>query len=391
MEDSRRLIAICSSNLIWSLGSFVNVVFLFYIPAKFGTSELQTGIIMSCVSIAIFMGTVIYPRLINRYSPIAIYKYAVFIGALSFLLAAVFYDRFWIVLLLTWIGYIVFSLTRGLNKKIISIAISDQGRRKAYNYAFAVANLGGIFAGICSPYIFNLDVDNMRYIFMVNSISMLIAYWVLARGVEAATNTVQTKPSLSAGNKLRIDRQLLFATSAIYFGFFQISFLIPKTIEHYYSLHIYSLAIVINTLMCVVASPISIKVFIRFGINEAVTLRAGAFLMIMGFVLYNIISLPILILATICFATGELLFITNLDSYLLKIYSGHEYDQALTDVRLLGQLNRALGPIIASLCIMYLSYTAAYGFVIVYMLVGLYVFSQFNKKKYLGNSKKISA
>ncbi len=380
MEDDRKLVAICASNLIWSLGSFVNVVFLFFIPAQFGTNELQTGIIMSLVSIAIFMGTVLYPKVINKYSPIAIYKYSVIIGASCFFLASICYDQFWLVLLFTLIAYMVFSLTRGLNKKIISIAISDKSRRKAYNYSFAVANLGGIFAGVVSPFVFNLSVDNMRYIFLVNCATMIISYFVLASGVGETANIVQAKPSKIAGRNLNVDLRLLFATSAIYFGFFQISFLIPKTIEHYYSFHIYSLAIVINTLMCVIASPITIKVFIRFGVSEYITLKAGAILMIVGLLLYNIVALPVLVLATICFAIGELLFITNLDSYLLKIFKGHEYDQALTAIRLLGQLNRALGPIIASLCIMYLSYSAAYGFVIIYMLAGIYVFSLFNKK-----------
>lgn len=380
MEDKKKLIAICVSNFIWSFGSFVNVVFLFFIPAQFNTTELQTGIIMSLVSLAIFMGTVIYPRVITKYSPIDIYKYAVIIGVVSFALASAFYDQFWLVLLFTLSAYMVFSLTRGLNKKIISISISTRSRRKAYNYTFALANFGGIFAGILSPFIFGLNVDNMQYIYLVNSVSMIISYLVLANGVRSVTNKVQETTSVEQNGKLKLDFGLLFATSAIYFGFFQIGFLIPKTIEHYYSLHIYSLAIVINTLMCVIVSPISIKVFARFGINEYTSIITGACLMIISFFLYNIISLPVLVLATMFFAVGELLFITNLDSYLLRIFKGYEYDQMLTAVRLLGQLNRALGPLIASLAIMYLSYRSAYAFVAVYMALGILVFVRYNKK-----------
>lgn len=380
MEDNKKLVAICVSNFIWSVGSFVNVIFLFFIPAKFNTTELQTGIVMSLVSLAIFMGTVIYPKVITRYSPIVIYKYAVIVGAISFGLASVFYDQFWFVLLFTLMAYTVFSLTRGLNKKIISIAISGKSRRKAYNYTFAVANFGGIFAGILSPFIFNLNVDNMQYIFLVNSVSMVISFLVLSKGIGTVTNQVQTTEAVKLNGKLKLDVRLLFATSAIYFGFFQISFLIPKTIEHYYSLHIYSLAIVINTLMCVIVSPISVKVFARFGISEYTSIITGASLMIISFGLYNIIYLPVLVLATICFAVGELLFITNLDSYLLRIFKGYEYDQMLTAIRLLGQLNRAVGPIVASLCIMYLSYSSAYVIVSVYMAIGIYVFIGYNKK-----------
>lgn len=379
MDDNRKLIAICVSNFIWSVGSFVNVVFLFFVPAKFNTTELQTGVIMSSVSLAILLGTVIYPRVINRFSPLVIYKYSVIIGALCFMLASIFYDQFWLVFIFTLLAYVVFSLTRGLNKKIISISISNQNRRKAYNYTFAVANLGGIFAGILSPFIFNLNVDNMQYIFLVNSVSMIISYLVLSAGVGSVVNTVQVVTKQAAGAKFKYDSRLLVATSALYFGFFQISFLIPKTIEHYYSLHIYSLAIVINTLMCVVVSPITIKVFARFGINEYSSIKTGAFLMILSFILYNFIYLPILVLATILFAVGELLFITNLDSYLLKIFTGYEYDRMLTAIRLLGQFNRALGPLIASLCIMYLSYSSAYLIVIGYMIIGVLVFSRYNK------------
>lgn len=381
MNDNRKLIAICVSNLIWSLGSFVNVVFLFFIPAKFDTTELQTGVIMSIVSLAILLGTVIYPKLISKFSPMFIYKYSVIIGAFCFLIASINYDKFWPVLIFTLIAYVGFSLTRGLNKKIISISISDTNRRKAYNYSFAVANLGGIFAGILSPFLFNLNVDNMQYIFLVNCISMIISYLVLASGASDAANQVQVIPERVEGSKFKYDPRLLVATSALYFGFFQISFLIPKTIEHYYSLHIYSLAIVINTLMCVIVSPITIKLFTRFGINEYSSIRTGAFLMILGFILYNIIYLPVLVLATICFAVGELLFITNLDSYLLKIFKGYNYDRMLTAVRLLGQFNRVVGPLVASFCIMYFSYQLAYLIVIIYMLIGISVFAKYNKSK----------
>lgn len=380
MSEKKKLILLCMANFIWSMGSFVNVVFLFFVPAKFNTTEIQTGIIMSLVSVAIFLGTVLYPIVIKRSAPIKIYRNAVTLGALCFGIASLNFDSFWIAIPFTLLGYIVFSLTRGLNKKIISIAIAPSMRRKAYNYNFALANLGGIFAGILSPFVFNLNVDNMQYIFLVNCISMIISYLVLAAGVRTETNTIEHVEKNKEANKFKIDYRLLIGTSAIYFAFFQITFLIPKTIEGNYSIHIYSLAIVINTLMCVVASPLSVNIFSRFGIDEYTAIRSGAVLMILSFIIYNIIAMPALIIATILFAIGEVLFITNLDSYLLKVYGESKYDRLLTSVRLLSQVNRAIGPLIASVAIVYLSYSYAYGIAIVYVIIGLISLTKFNKE-----------
>lgn len=379
MKKDYRLIAICLANFIWSFGSFVNVVFVFYIPAKFNTNELQTGIVMSLVSVAIFCGTLIYPKLIYRYSPIDIYKYAVALGAVCFLGAAIWYDRFFVVVPLILISYITFSLTRSLNKKIISLAITSNKRRTAYSYAFAVANFGGVFSGILAPFIFNINIDYMRYIFLVNFVFTISSYLILSFGVATATNQVQEKPVQVGDVKFKIDKRLLIATSAIYFGFFQLSYLIPRTIEHYYSLHIYSLVIVINTLMCVFAAPISIKILGQFKVSEYLALKTGALLMILAFALYNIISIPVLILTTVIFAIGEVLFITNLDSYLLKMYSFSEYDHILISVRMLAQVNRAIGPLVTAICIMYFSYQAAFVIVIIYMLVGLVPLHAFNR------------
>ncbi len=380
MEDKRKLIAICLANFIWSFGSFVNVVLVFYIPAKFNTTELQTGIVMSLVSVAIFSGTIIYPKLIYRFSPIKIYKYAVGVGAISYLGASLFFDQFWVVVPLVLIAYVTFSLTRSLNKKIISIVLAGSARRKAFNYTFAVANFGGVFAGVISPFIFSLNTDNMQYIFLVNFIFTIISYLVLAHGVKDEADKVQVKPVKETDSKFKIDYRLLFATSAIYFGFFQISYLIPRSIETNYSLHVYSLAIVINTMVCVFASPFSIKVFSHYQVKEYTTLMFGAVLMIISFVFYNIIGLQFLVIATVCFAVGEVLFITNLDSYLLKIYSLAEYDQVLVAVRILAQINRAIGPIVASLCIMYFNFQTAFAIVIIYMLIGMIPLAQFNKQ-----------
>lgn len=386
MSDNKKLGAICLSNLIWSMGSFVNVVFLFFIPAKFGIGEIGTGVIMSLVSVAIFIGTLLYPRLINKQAPINIYRLAVIIGSICFMMSSLFYDQFWIVVPFTLVTYIMFSLTRGLNKKIISIAISDRNRRKAYNYTFAVANLGGVFAGILSPFIFNINVDNMQYIFLVNAVSMIIAYLLLSYGVRSVTNQVQAAGPSGKPIKVKVDPRLLLATSGIYYAFFQISFLIPKIIENHYSLHMYSLAIVVNTLMCVVASPLSVKIFTRNNIGEVTSIKIGTILMILSFIIYNITALPALIIATILFAVGEVLVITNLDSYLLTVYSNVEYDNVLTKVRMLAQLNRAIGPLVGSICIVYLSYADAFGVAIVYALISLAAFCSFNKRKKLLNN-----
>lgn len=381
MSDNKKLGAICLSNLIWSMGSFVNVVFLFFISAKFGIGEIGTGVIMSLVSVAIFTGTLLYPRLINKQAPINIYRLAVIVGSICFLMSSLFYDQFWIVVPFTLVTYVMFSLTRGLNKKIISIAISDRNRRKAYNYTFAVANLGGVVAGILSPFIFNINVDNMQYIFLVNAVSMVISYLLLSYGVRSVTNRVQVAGPSGKPIKVKVDPRLLLATSGIYYAFFQISFLIPKIIESHYSLHMYSLAIVVNTLMCVVASPLSVKIFTRNNIGEVTSIKIGTVLMILSFIVYNITALSTLIIATILFAVGEVLVITNLDSYLLTIYSNTEYDNVLTKVRMLAQFNRAIGPLVGSICIVYLSYADAFGVAIVYALISLVAFSSFNNKE----------
>ncbi len=380
MSQSKRLFAICLANYIWSVGSFVNVVFLFFIPAKFEVNEIQTGIIMSLVSVAIFFGTIIYPKLIVRYSPIVMYKYAVMIGAICYLIASIFYDKFFIVVTATLCSYVTFSLTRGLNKKIISLAIEGDVRRKAYSYSFALANFGGVFAGVLAPFVFNLNVDYMQYIFLVNCGSSILSYLILQAGVRDVTDEPILLQYKDSASFISIDKRLLLATSIIYFGFFQISYLIPKSIEYNYSLHIYSLAIVINTSLCVFASPVLVKVLSALGINEYRSIRTGSLLMVSGFVMYNFVSIPTLIIATTLFAIGEVLFITNLDTYLLKIYDNSNYDRVLIKVRLLAQINRAIGPLIASICIMYLSYSAAFAIVIVVMLFGLIPLSSFNRK-----------
>ncbi len=381
MTENKRLIAICIANFIWTMGSFVNIVFIFFIPAMFGTTDFQTGVIMSLVSVAIFIGTVIYPKVASKFAPIKLYGYAVAIGALSYIIASYFYDNFIIMLLAVLSAYVTFSLTRGLNKKIVSLAISPGNRRKAYSYSFALTNLGMVFSGVLAPYIFNLDVNNMKYIFLVNCVSSSVSYLILRLGVaEVTSEVIKSEPKTIA--KFKVSKQLLVATSLMYFGFFQISFLIPQAIEHFYSLHIYSLALVINTVVCVVASPLSAKILNYLEVNEYKALITGSCLIITSFVLYNIIYIPVLILATVFFAVGEVLIITNLDSYLLRIYNHSQYDRVLVAVRMLAQINRALGPIIASLLIMYGSYAAAFGFVIIAMLIGLGPLFKFNQRAF---------
>ncbi len=381
MNENKRLVAICMANFIWTLGSFVNIVFIFFIPAMFDTTDFQTGVIMSLISVAIFVGTLIYPKLASKYAPIKLYGCAVAIGAFSYIIASFFYDDFIIMLLAVLSAYITFSLTRGLNKKIVALAISPGNRRKAYSYSFALTNLGMVFSGVFAPYIFNLDVNNMRYIFLVNCVSSSVSYLILRLGVAEVTSEV-IKSEPKSINKFKLNKQLLIATSLMYFGFFQISFLIPQTIEHFYSLHIYSLALVINTVVCVIASSLSAKILNYLQINEYKALIIGTCLIITSFILYNIIYIPALVLATILFAIGEVLIITNLDSYLLRIYNHSQYDRVLVAVRMLAQINRALGPIIASLLIMYASYTAAFGFVIIAMSIGLIPLLKFNKSAF---------
>ncbi|MFV0289054.1 MAG: MFS transporter [Mycoplasmatales bacterium] len=387
----KSMIAILTAVFIWGMSTIINTVYLFYIPQQFEVNELTTGIILSLNFIAIFLGTMLFSKLVKKMVLSKLLKLITFLSIISCIMASVVYDKL-LVIFFTMLIYFFAAITSLITRKLIALIKEEEVKKQTFSYFFTVVSISGVIVSILGPYLYQKNINNLQGIYLAIGFLQFVAYFPLAYSVKVitkeTTTNIKDNEKIAIKGKVKypkfkifslINKQLLTGICGLFFGIFQISYLIPKFLESHYSLQIYTLFLIMHTVICIISGPILLKVFKQQ--NASFKIKLVGYFLSISFGLFIVGKYWTLIIATILFSLAQVLLFSNLDIYLLNIYQVEQYDEVTVIVRLFTQTMEIISAPIASLVIYKFKIYYAFMLIIIIIIIALLYLQVFERQK----------
>ncbi len=373
MKFSRSIIFICLSSFIRVFGAVVSFALIFFIPDMFGVNEAIAGLIVTLCSSGAFIGAFFFPPLTRKLKPINHHLLATLVAAFGFSLAAIFYDRLIFVFVGSFLGYVGLANAGLVNTKLIAILSSEQMRRSSYTLNFIAINTGALFAPLIALSLYSNGVSYMRYIFLVNGM-LALASTVMIRFALRKDDSISMVSNKNNSKNLvkMVNTNWIFIYSLIilYFGFMQLMYLVPKSIESNINITYSAIMMSVNTIICVLFVPILARVTRNCTIKKSIQL--GIISIIVGLIFFSAVnSMLFTFIAVFIFTCGDILVFTNIDAYISFKYEQAEFDSMLVINKLIVQLMRVVSPLIIGSLLMILPYSFVFWICALITLISL--------------------
>lgn len=382
MKLNKQVKMICFATLVWAFGNSVNFAIVFFVPDQFGVNEFWAGVAIAIIALGSIVGALSFPKISKYIDIVSHHNISAVITLLSYTVAAVFYQNISILLLMTFMGMAGIANVTLINKKLIAIVSSGEERRDAYSLNFVMVNFGSIFSPIIASYLYSLGIEMMQYIFIFNGVLTVISSIIIKIFVHdiTAEEVVDSVESTNHSNTKFIKSNIIFLICLflMYFAFWQLLYLIPKSVELNINLMFASVIAALNTILCIVLLPIISKLIRNISTYQAI--MYGCIFLAIGLLLFTFTTSKTLAVAGIIFITiADVLIFTNIDTALSIKYKSHEYDVMLVINKFIIQLVKTINPIIIGGLLILFGYSSTF-VVCSAIALSAAILYQYNKK-----------
>lgn len=364
-------------RLIVGMGYFVIPYLSIYLTDELGISVSKAGLIIAAANIFCIPMLTLGGLLTKRYLPEHIVIGSQLLTAFSYI-SVIIVPNIESKVILSILGFGFSNFTTPAFDACIGMYAKKEERQKAFSLMYLCLNIG---VAIGSLIVGSLYKINPNIIFVGNAVAVLIGIGILSsyffhtkstrKEMQEYSEVVSKCVESKEKKRFSLDKKVIFCIvfiNALIYG--QVSFLLPLYLNENLidnGTVIYGILMTVNAIGVIVISPIATQIFAKHRLIAAI-LFAELFFMV-GYGTYAVSnSVAIIVLSTILWTAGEVLFSVHQIPYLIK---GEEKNRVGIISAFASAFNKA-GSILSSLLGASLIYIMGYNksWILISMLAG---------------------
>ena len=322
------LYALFAARIINRLGDFVRFFLTLYLTRILQLNEKATGLVVTLASAAVMIGTVAGGKLSDAFGHKRTMLLAQFLSACALIVCGFFPDRTFLPYLLI-ISQFFFGAIRPASQALLMDLTPPDMRQKAFSLLYLGINIGVAVGPMIAGFLFE---HHRRLLFWGDAATSLIGLaviWKLVPNTSAGTaeKTGETAEAEIGGSSILVFLRrhiivvftfILMLSTLVYS---QHSFTLPLLLNHLFqsdSARLFGIIMSVNAVTVILFTPLFLRLLQKKDASLNVVWGAAAYGIGFGMLAFQIQSLPYLLLSTVIWTWGEIIFATNVGVFMAK-------------------------------------------------------------------------
>lgn len=320
----RAIYSVFFAQIINRCGDFVIPFLSLLLVKRYGLSFQTSGLIVMMVFLAMSPGAMLGGKLADRYGRKNIYL--IFQSAAGCcLFAAAFVSHLWVLVALIGMSAFFNGGVRPAMQAIIIDVLPPQSRTLGFTLSYLGVNIGAAVGMLMAGYLFN---NHTKALFIGDALSSFLAVLLMAFSIRetlpAESGGVASGESSESGNTWTVVAKrpelIFFLMICVLFSmaYSQLQFSMPITLDKVFGSDGASIFGRLSSFNCIIVLFFTLhlgKWSHSRNILDVITMAAVLFGVGLGMI-YFIKNMPMFYLSTLVFTMGEILYISNYNTYI---------------------------------------------------------------------------
>jgi len=324
----RSIYVLFAARIINRLGDFVRFFLTLYLTRILNMGEKATGLVVTLASAAVMLGTVTGGKLSDSVGHKKTMLIAQVLSALTLMVCG-FFPTHAVLPYLLILSQLFFGAIRPASQALlIDLTPSDQ-RQKAFSLLYLGINIGVALGPMIAGFLFE---HYRRWIFWGDAITSFIGVLLIWRFVPNTNPRTAEKAEIASeaaveGSSIRVylKRHILavftlfmILTSIVYA---QHSFTLPLLLNKLFdarSARFFGIIMSVNAVTVIIFTPMILRFFQRLPASLNMVWGSIAYALGFGMLAFSFESLVYLLISTVVWTWGEIIFATNTGVFVAK-------------------------------------------------------------------------